>query len=419
MQELQIDLAVPFPLWSRALERGLRGGTDREVDLELPLGVASDGENLRLLARRPGLLTPDRGLAGGVLRLAITGHPSTLPVAAPGSVGGWTAVVVVGCGPQEGAIRARAVAPWGKAYSIATIHLPGPGMHQLVLGRLEQASNRVDSTAAERWSRSAGAMGVESWQRLCGLQVGIVGSGRLGSAIAESLARNGIHRLVLVDPDAVELHTLGEGAALSEDDIGEAKAVALARQLRKNHPWVDAESVSVSVTSWDALRVLKTCELLICCADTDGGRLAAGLLAARYCIPLLDIGTAVLREYGGVVRGAEVRLVLPADGCLGCLGGVTDLHAARAQTASPEAERIALREVDWRSRRAGSLRSLNLQAVGFGLGLLERLVAGEQERSVWIQLTWAGSGPPRVRAQGPRRTPALCLCDQMGLGDLR
>ena len=74
---------------------------------------------------------------------------------------------------------------------------------------------------------------------------------------------------------------------------------------------------------------VKLSDLIICCADNDSARLAAGLLASLYLRPLLDIGSGIVREGGGLRMGGDIRLVLPGEGrCLWCFGGVAAPHEA-------------------------------------------------------------------------------------------
>ncbi|MBI4493364.1 MAG: ThiF family adenylyltransferase [Chloroflexi bacterium] len=422
-----VELVVPGPFWARALAMALARPAGAEVRLVLPLGLARCGPTLRLLARRPPL--PSLGEAPSQqarLMLLFSDAPAAALQASLPALGGgpgrWRALLVVGRGPAEGRVLARAVSPAGEALPIASLALPGPGLPRLpLLPGDRPAGEDVDREAdavPPRWSRTAGALGEAAWRRLAVLRVGLVGCGRLGSALALALAQAGLRELVLVDPDVVEAHTLGEGAALEPRHLGQPKAEALAASLSEQHPWLHARAVSGSVSRWQALAALRGCEVLLSCADADGGRLGAALLASRYVQVLLDVGTGIFQEQDGRrVRGGEVRLVLPGDGCLGCLGGVADPSAARAQLGDPAAEMALLGTVDWRRQRAGSLRSLNLTVAGLALQLLERLLTGEQDRSTWLRLEWDRGPAPTLTALPPHRQPSACVCQHLGAGD--
>lgn len=80
----------------------------------------------------------------------------------------------------------------------------------------------------------------------------IVGCGMLGSPIAESLARSGVGKLTLVDPDEFEPANVGRHV-LGASYIGQMKADALAHHLRANVPSVDVKAILHDVL--DAKRV--------------------------------------------------------------------------------------------------------------------------------------------------------------------
>lgn len=63
----------------------------------------------------------------------------------------------------------------------------------------------------------------------------VLGCGSLGSQVATRLAQAGIGSLTIVDPDTVTAANVGRHA-LGLDDLGESKAKALARALRKRLP---------------------------------------------------------------------------------------------------------------------------------------------------------------------------------------
>jgi hypothetical protein len=90
--------------------------------------------------------------------------------------------------------------------------------------------------------------------------------------------------------------------------------------------------------------------------------------------------------------GADVRLVLPGERCLLCLGGLADLEGARRVLASADAEQAFHAGRDWRRERAGSLRSLNHLAASVALRLWEDLVAGLVRASTWTHIEFDPSG---------------------------
>lgn len=78
--------------------------------------------------------------------------------------------------------------------------------------------------------------------RLQDAHVVLVGVGSLGSTLATHMARSGVQRLTLIDPEVLEAANLGRHA-LGLPHLGRSKAVALARQLTRDVPTVEASAI--------------------------------------------------------------------------------------------------------------------------------------------------------------------------------
>lgn len=291
-------------------------------------------------------------------------------------------------------------------WPLTSLFLPGAGMHQLTLIEPD-LSARERATA--RWSRLAGALGEDTLRRLHRLHVAVVGVGRNGSLMATSLARLGIRRLTLVDPDHIEAHNLDAMDGVSATDIGRPKVEALGNALRGG---LDLRMVALPVTRRAAVRAVAEADLLVSCVDHDGARLAVGILAAAYLRPLLDIGTGVLGQGSERRLGADLRLILPGESrCLACYGGVTQRLEVEA-LLRPEANPPVL----WSALRSGSLRSLNAVGVHLGLRLLEDLADERITGSLWLRLDYEGA-IPGIRQVTPRATSNCPVCRCAGWGD--
>jgi hypothetical protein len=132
-----------------------------------------------------------------------------------------------------------------------------------------------------------------------------------------------------------------------------------------------------------------------------------------YLKPLLDIGMGIVAGPGGRQTGADVRLLLPGR-CLVCGGGLEGLEGARAALRTG---RIPWRTGDFRTERLGSLRSLNMAAVGHGQILLEHLLTGALRDSTWLQLDLDAAGLPRWAHRSLPVTANCMLCRLSGSGD--
>jgi hypothetical protein len=267
--------------------------------------------------------------------------------------------------------------------------------------------------AEERWSRIAGALGDYAWRRLCQLHYLIIGCGRNGSLLAHALVRTGARRLTLVDPDTTELCNL-DGDGYLPDHITRPKADALAESLRAVNPTIEAQPLAYSVSDSRILPAAREADVLITAVDDDGARWAAAHLAVLYLKPLLDVGTGVLTtESGEPLLGADIRWIVPGEGCLLCMGGVANLQQVEVVRQGLYAEQQYRAQRHWRRERRGSLRSLNMIATGLALRMLEDYLAMRLPTSRWLRLVYQDA-MPQLQTPAYNTPNRECLCVQLG-----
>jgi hypothetical protein len=210
-----------------------------------------------------------------------------------------------------------------------------------------------------------------------------------------------VRRLTLIDADRLEEHSVDAVECLPSA-VGQPKVQAVAGHLAGIAPEVAVVALARPLEDPAAFEACAGADLIVSAPDHNRARLAAALAASTCLRPHLDLGTGVFREGEAWTAGADVRLMLPAAGCLLCAGG---LDLARR------------REPDWRRQRAGSLRSLNQMAVGQAVALVERMVAGDLARSAWIRLALGRDGI-LTSEEMPWRPDAHCpLCGPRGLDE--
>ena len=302
--------------------------------------------------------------------------------------------------------------------------LPGAGMHHLSL-----FDPRLQTTPGngERHSRTVGALGGHQiWHRLTGLHFTIVGCGRTGSFVAGDLARLGAQSLTLIDPDLLEEHNLGEMDLARDESLGLPKVDALARAACELNGYSNGgiSPLPVVVSHRSALDACRESDVIFSCVDNDGARLTTAILATLNHKVLVDIGTGIrfteLRtsnpERRNRVMGADVRLILPGDGCLLCRGNLTQYARAVEDIITHRPPHKA--DVNWQPQRAGSLRSLNQVAAGIAVQMLQDLVAERIHASLWAHLECdnAGSFSVTYPASAPQAT-SCPLCAKAGEGE--
>jgi len=156
------------------------------------------------------------------------------------------------------------------------------------------------------------------------LKVGVVGSGGLGSSVAEQLTRMGV-TIVLIDDDVLdEPSNLRRiyGAKLSDyiKDQPEPKVDVVGRYLTELELSPQVETINANVQTNEAHAALKSCDVVICCTDTDTSRVQLINFPYEFHIPVIDIGVRVAARTDHTLAGliAAVRTFTPLSSCAVC-----------------------------------------------------------------------------------------------------
>ena len=125
--------------------------------------------------------------------------------------------------------------------------------------------------------------GREHQKRLASSTVGIMGLGGLGSAVAISLVKIGVGKLLISDYDVVELSNIHRQHYFI-DQIGLNKTVALKRNLVRINPFVEVQELDTILTEENIPSHFRNVNVLIECFDNPGMK-AAALRAALTHLP--------------------------------------------------------------------------------------------------------------------------------------
>ena len=148
---------------------------------------------------------------------------------------------------------------------------------------------------------------------LADASVTLLGTGSIGSAVADSLASYGVRHLRLVDPDRYLQHNVVRHQ-LPDKFIGQHKVSAIRQVLIDRWPDLVVETFPFDViVDADVLRpILQESSVAVCTTDGVTPRRVVNHLAKRAGIPLV---LACVLENGGY---GEVLRVNPSTGCLLC-----------------------------------------------------------------------------------------------------
>jgi molybdopterin/thiamine biosynthesis adenylyltransferase len=163
-------------------------------------------------------------------------------------------------------------------------------------------------------SRYARHAGIPGWDQpaLATARVVVIGVGAVGSEVARLLARAGVGRLLLCDPDVIEQSNLSRGALYGPADVGQAKAVAAAGALRADHAELAVAVRVADFRSGVGLAELRAADLVLSCLDSVADRIALASRCGLVGAGLLDAGT---HPWGGEVRWYPSGGACYACGC--------------------------------------------------------------------------------------------------------
>ncbi|HEV7301681.1 MAG TPA: ThiF family adenylyltransferase [Tepidisphaeraceae bacterium] len=146
--------------------------------------------------------------------------------------------------------------------------------------------------------------GPDALAKLAQARLVICGAGALGSNLAETLVRQGVARLRVIDHDRVEEHNIGT-QTYGQSDIGQPKVDALRKHLfRATGVEVDAIRKELNAATTRAL--LKDCDIVVDCFDNTASRQAVQDHARQAKVATLHAG--LFADYGEVIWDEQYRV---------------------------------------------------------------------------------------------------------------
>jgi ThiF family/Prokaryotic homologs of the JAB domain len=162
-----------------------------------------------------------------------------------------------------------------------------------------------------RWStssfsvRHAQAFGSGTTEILHTLSVAVVGCSGTGSVVVEQLARLGVGRIVLVDPDVVEEKNLNRILNSGKEDVylGRPKVHVLASAIARMGLGQEVIPLQKNLLTPEAVRAVAECDVVFGCTDGVEGRHILNRLATFYLMPYFDVGVRLDADgAGGIDR---------------------------------------------------------------------------------------------------------------------
>lgn len=194
--------------------------------------------------------------------------------------------------------------------------------------------DKHNQMSREAFQRQQLAFGKALNNDLAKLKIGVIGCGATGSATASLLSKIGVGQILLVDNDLVERSNLSRlhGATASDADAGREKVEVLRDYIAGAGIGTRVRIINNWVGSTDCREALKSCDVIFCCTDDNGGRIFLNRFAHFYQSPVIDMGIVIepSKEEPTTILALQGRLTVIFQGniCLLCRGIVNPALAA-------------------------------------------------------------------------------------------
>lgn len=164
-----------------------------------------------------------------------------------------------------------------------------------------------------RYQRNREAITVSDQLALFRSSVAVIGCGGLGGYVVEELARLGVGRIVVIDPDVFEEHNLNRQLFSSPANLGQAKVEAAVTRINAINPAVTLVPLQAALSPENGADLLGGCQAAVDALDTIKVRLELAEVCAGLNIPLVH--GAIAGWYG------HVTTQFPGDNTLQAIYG--------------------------------------------------------------------------------------------------
>jgi len=149
--------------------------------------------------------------------------------------------------------------------------------------------------------RHAQLFGAGTTAKLRELTIGVIGCSGTGSPLIEQLARLGVGKLILVDPDKVEEKNLNRILNASHEDayLERYKVDVMASAIARMGFGTELKLLRNNLYDAGVVTAVAECDVLFGCVDSIEGRHLLNRLSAFYLIPYFDLGVKLVADGNG------------------------------------------------------------------------------------------------------------------------
>jgi molybdopterin/thiamine biosynthesis adenylyltransferase len=159
-------------------------------------------------------------------------------------------------------------------------------------------------------------LGLPAHAALRSVRIWVSGTGRIGSAVVLQSAAVGVGTVLMNDPQVLELTDLGAHFYARRSDLGRPKVDVLRRFL-SGRPNLAIEAAVCPTESDRVAAYAHDADLIVSCANTIAGRLAAERRAVQFQKPIMQVAA----DDGRARLQGLITLRLPkrtSSACFGC-----------------------------------------------------------------------------------------------------
>lgn len=197
---------------------------------------------------------------------------------------------------------------------------------------------------------------IEGQERLLTSSVLVVGVGGLGSPVSMYLAASGVGKLILTDPDVVDLTNLQRQVVHATNTVGLLKVESAAQRLQQLNPDIEVVCLPKALDEAELLEQVQAVDVVVDCTDNLESRFAVNRACVQAVKPL--VSAAAIRWEGQISVFHPGEAESPCYQCfygdvagvpqtcsengvigplLGILGSMQALEALKLLTAQGEA----------------------------------------------------------------------------------
>ncbi len=185
-------------------------------------------------------------------------------------------------GPLQNFLRDSAdgqLLPWNRQVAAAE-------RFGVTLARVEEAALEQGILPA-RYQRNRNAMTVGDQLTLFRSSVAVIGCGGLGGYVVEELARLGVGRIVVIDPDVFEEHNLNRQLFSTPANLETAKVEAALKRIGEINPAVTLVPIQAAFSPENGADLLRGCQVAVDALDSIKVRLELADVCTSMNIPFV------------------------------------------------------------------------------------------------------------------------------------